>query len=168
MSNNFTNLLHALDIGAQGESGVINLEAAQTLENFNVWFPGALLAESAANPFASLQALVIDPFREESLTPEEFEVLTGLDRKYMYNNQKLDDLPPQEVFAALGKLTWCWLAAARNQVRAQVLEPAGLSGVADREDAAGAADAWAARAAAAAAARPARSKGDAVRVAQAA
>jgi len=153
---NFNATLAALDINAHGDD-VLDLAAAHKLEAWRPWMPAALLEGSASNPLACLQAVIVDPVREDSLHDDEFELITGLDARFMSSETSLDSLPPDDVLRAVGALTLCWLAAQRNVVRVEVLEPAGLSRPEDREDAGAAVDAWLAARAARHAAREVRS-----------
>lgn len=153
---NFNSVLRALDINAHG-GDVLDLDAAHKLEAWRPWLPAVLLERSQENPLALLQAVIVDPVRQDSLGDDEFEAITGLDAHYMSLEAGLDGLPADDVLRALGALTMCWLAAQRNCVRIEVLEPASLSRPEDREDAGAAVDDWLAARAARQAAREVRS-----------
>lgn len=139
MTNKFDALLTANDISSMGRD-VMNNAVAEQLDGHNVWFPASFLRGSLDNPLAVLQALIVDPIRECSLDGAEFERITGLDPDVMFADN-LDHLTDDQVLKAIGELTLCWLVAARNTVRCEILEPAGLHS--EREEATGASFQWA-------------------------
>lgn len=138
MIDAFDALLAANDISELGRD-VMNKVVAEQLDGHNVWFPASFLRGSLDNPLAVLQALIVDPIRECSLDDAEFERLTGLDPADMYADN-LDHLDDDIVLKAIGELVLCWLSAARNTVRCEILEPAGLHS--EREEATGASFQW--------------------------
>lgn len=138
MTNKFDALLAANDISSMGRD-VMTKVVAEQLDGHNVWFPASFLRGSHDNPLATLQALIIDPIRECSLDDAEFERITGLDPADM-SAENLDHLTDDQVLKAIGELVLCWFASARNTVRCEILEPAGLHS--EREVAAEAAFRW--------------------------
>jgi len=135
---NFDAILNALNLRANAQP--FDPETAERLEAWRPSAAGSWLAGSQANPLTLLQMLVLDEGRGESLSDDEFEAVTGLPARYAYDGARLDGLPADEVLIAIGRLTLCVLAAWRNQIREDVLDPAGLE--TDHEDAASAADAF--------------------------
>lgn len=139
-------VLNGLNTMTNMDCGLLNIPLAYELEAWNVWFNPHHLVGSSENPLTVLQALIIDPVREDSLYSEEFERITELDAKYM-SARTLDDLTESQVFEAVGKLFMCYLAAGRNQAREIIRE--GLPYVLDpAEEAVLAVEAWRARRAA--------------------
>ena len=122
---NFDALVSALDLNLNGRT--FDDETAARLEAWQPAVAGSWLAGSQRNPLALLQMLVLDGARGESLSDDEFEAVTGLPASYAYDGARLDGLQADEVLQAVGRLALCVLAAWRNQVRADVLDPAGLA-----------------------------------------
>lgn len=133
---NFDALVSALDLSAHVET--FDPETAERLEAWRPAIAGSWLAGSQANPLALLQMLVIDDGRGESLDDAEFERITGLDSRFACHGVSLAGLDPDEVLQAVGRLALCVLASWRNQIREDVLDPAGLE--TEHEGAASAAD----------------------------